>query len=195
MAGIFRDVYIYTTEREYIRDFIISAEPSETMTDGYFDVLVKTNGAYEGLSIDISILDKNGETVAIDSRYAEEDNVTSLRAIVTGAKFWSAESPNLYTLVVTLKNNGIPIEYISSKFGFRKIEIKDGIIRINGQRVVFKGTNRHEFDCERGRYMTEELMLTDIRLMKLNNINAVRTSHYPNCPDGLNCVMNTVFIL
>lgn len=185
MAGIFRDVYIYTTEREYIRDFIISAEPSETMTDGYFDVLVKTNGAYEGLSIDINILDKNGDTVAIDSRYAEEDNVTSLRAIVTGAKFWSAESPYLYTLVVTLKNNGIPIEYISSKFGFRKVEIKDGVIRINGKRVVFKGTNRHEFDCERGRYMTEETMLTDIRLMKQNNINAVRTSHYPNCPRWL----------
>ena len=155
------------------------------MTDGYFDLTVKTNGAYEGLSLDISILDKNGETVAIDSRYAEEDNVTKLRAIVTGARFWSAEHPELYTLVITLKNNGIPIEYLSQRFGFRRVEIKDGIIRINGKRVVFKGTNRHEFDCERGRYMTEETMLTDIRLMKQNNINAVRTSHYPNCPRWL----------
>ena len=185
MAGIFRDVYIYTTRREYIRDYTINAVPSETMTDGYFDLTVKTNGAYEGLSLDISILDKNGETVAIDSRYAEEDNVTKLRAIVTGARFWSAEHPELYTLVITLKNNGIPIEYLSQRFGFRRVEIKDGIIRINGKRVVFKGTNRHEFDCERGRYMTEETMLTDIRLMKQNNINAVRTSHYPNCPRWL----------
>ncbi len=185
MAGIFRDVYIYTTRREYIRDYTINAVPSETMTDGYFDLTVKTNGAYEGLSLDISILDKNGETVAIDSRYAEEDNVTRLRAIVTGARFWSAEHPELYTLVITLKNNGIPIEYLSQRFGFRRVEIKDGIIRINGKRVVFKGTNRHEFDCERGRYMTEETMLTDIRLMKQNNINAVRTSHYPNCPRWL----------
>lgn len=185
MAGIFRDVYIYTTRREYIRDYTINAVPSETMTDGYFDLTVKTNGAYEGLSLDISILDKNGETVAIDSRYAEEDNVTRLRAIVTGARFWSAERPELYTLVITLKNNGIPIEYLSQRFGFRRVEIKDGIIRINGKRVVFKGTNRHEFDCERGRYMTEETMLTDIRLMKQNNINAVRTSHYPNCPRWL----------
>ncbi|MBD8979105.1 MAG: DUF4981 domain-containing protein [Clostridiales bacterium] len=181
MAGIFRDVYIYTTEREYIRDYIINAVPSETLADGYFDVTVKTNGAYEGLSIDLSILDENGETVAIDSRYANEDNVTPLKAIVTGAKLWSAEAPNLYTLVITLKNNGIPTEYLSTKFGFRKVEIKDGIIRINGERVVFKGTNRHEFDCRLGRVMTEETMLKDILLMKQNNINAVRTSHYPNC--------------
>ena len=185
MAGIFRDVYIYTTEREYIRDFVIKAEPGETNKDGYFDVLVKTNGAYESLSIDVSILDKKGETVAIDSRYAEEDSVTPLRAIVTDAQMWSAEKPNLYTLVLTLKSNGIPIEYISSKFGFRKVEIKDGIIRINGERVVFKGTNRHEFDCKTGRYMTEEVMISDIIQMKRNNINAVRTSHYPNCPRWL----------
>lgn len=185
MAGIFRDVYIYTTEREYIRDFVIKAEPSETLTDGYFDVLVKTNGAYEALSLDISIVDNQGETVAIDSRYVEEDSVTSLKSIVTNAKLWSAEHPNLYTLVITLKSNGIPIEYISAKFGFRKVEIKDGIIFFNGERIVFKGTNRHEFDCKTGRYMTEEVMVSDILQMKKNNINAVRTSHYPNCPRWL----------
>lgn len=185
MAGIFRDVYIYTTEREYIRDYVIKAEPGEGFKDGYFDVLVKTNGAYEFLSLDIAILDENGEMAAFDSRYVEEDNVTTLKSIVTNAKFWSAESPNLYTLVITLKSNGIPIEYISAKFGFRKIEIKDGIIFFNGERIVFKGTNRHEFDCRTGRYMTEEVMISDILQMKQNNINAVRTSHYPNCPRWL----------
>lgn len=181
MAGIFRDVYIYTTEREYIRDFVIKAEPNETMTDGYFDVLVKTNGAYEGLSIDLNILDEDGATVALDSRYAEEDNVTTLKSIVTSAKMWSAEKPYLYTLVLTLKNNGIPIEYISAKFGFRRVEIKDGIILLNGKRLVFKGTNRHEFDCKTGRYITDDVMIADIQQMKKSNINAVRTSHYPNC--------------
>ncbi len=185
MAGIFRDVYIYTTEREYIRDYVIKAEPGEGFKDGYFDVLVKTNGAYEFLSLDIAILDENGDMAAFDSRYVEEDNVTTLKSIVTNAKFWSAEKPNLYTLVVTLKSNGIPIEYISTKFGFRKIEIKDGIIFINGERIVFKGTNRHEFDCRTGRYMTEDVMVSDILQMKQNNINAVRTSHYPNCPRWL----------
>lgn len=185
MAGIFRDVYIYTTEREYIRDYVIKAEPGEGFKDGYFDVLVKTNGAYEFLSLDIAILDENGEMAAFDSRYVEEDNVTTLKSIVTNAKFWSAESPNLYTLVITLKSNGIPIEYISTKFGFRKIEIRDGIIFFNGEKIVFKGTNRHEFDCRTGRYMTEEVMISDILQMKQNNINAVRTSHYPNCPRWL----------
>ena len=185
MAGIFRDVYIYTTEKEYIRDFIIKAEPNETFKDGYFDVLVKTNGTYEALSIDLNIIDAKGNMVALDSQYAEEDNITSLKAIVTDASMWSAENPYLYTLVLTLKNNGTPIEYVSTKFGFRKVEIKGGIININGKRVVFKGTNRHEFDCETGRYITEEVMISDILQMKRNNINAVRTSHYPNCPRWL----------
>ena len=185
MAGIFRDVYIYTTEKEYIRDFIIKAEPNETFKDGYFDVLVKTNGTYEALSLDLNIIDANGNMVALDSQYAEEDNITSLKAIVTDATMWSAENPYLYTLVLTLKKNGTPIEYVSTKFGFRKVEIKGGIININGKRVVFKGTNRHEFDCRTGRYMTEEVMVSDILQMKKNNINAVRTSHYPNCPRWL----------
>lgn len=181
MAGIFRDVYIYSTEREYIRDFEITAEPNDIYTDGYFDVVVKTNGAYEGLSLDLNIFDKDGEMVALDSRYAEEDNVTTLKAIVTNAKMWSAESPYLYTYVITLKNNGFPIEYLSGKFGFRTIQIKDGVILLNGKRLVLKGVNRHEFDCKTGRYMSEKVMLSDIIEMKKNNINAVRTSHYPNC--------------
>ncbi len=185
MAGIFRDVYIYTTEREYIRDYIIKAEPNETFKDGYFDVLVKTNGTYEALSIDLNIIDDKGNMVALDTQYAEEDNITSLKAIVTDANMWSAEKPYLYTLVLTLKKNGTPIEYVSTRFGFRKVEIKNGIIHINGRRVVFKGTNRHEFDCRTGRYMTEEVMRSDILQMKKNNINAVRTSHYPNCPRWL----------
>ena len=174
--------YIYTTEREYIRDFEIHAEPDSLLHDGYMNVTVKTNGAYEGLSIDMNVLDSNGEMVALDSQYASEDHITQLKSIVTNVKPWSAESPYLYTVILTLKNNGTPIEYISQKIGFRTVEIKDGIIKINGQRVVFKGTNRHEFDCNTGRYITEEVMKLDIELMKKNNINAVRTSHYPNTP-------------
>ena len=182
LGGIFRDVYIYTTEKEYIRDFEIHAEPDAQLHDGYMDVTVKTNGAYEGLSIDMSVLDKEGNVVALDSQYATEDHITKMKAIVTNVNPWSAETPYLYTVVLTLKNNGAPIEYISARVGFRTVEIKDGIIRINGRRVVFKGTNRHEFDCHTGRYISEEVMRRDIEIMKRNNINAVRTSHYPNCP-------------
>lgn len=182
LGGIFRDVYLYTTEREYIRDFVLKAQPDGEMKDGFVDVLVKTNGAYEGLSLDMSVLDAAGNTVALDCQYANEDHRTMLRAIVAGADLWSSEHPALYTLVLTLKNNGAPIEYISTKFGFRKVEILDGVIRINDRRVVFKGTNRHEFDCRTGRYITEEVMRDDLEKMKRANMNAVRTSHYPNCP-------------
>lgn len=182
LGGIFRDVYIYTTEKEYIRDFEIHAEPDELLHDGYLTATLKTNGAYEGLSIDMNVIDADGAVVALDSQYANEDHQTQMKAIVTNVKPWSAEEPNLYTVVFTLKNNGTPIEYISQKVGFRTVEIKDGIIRINGKRVVFKGTNRHEFDCHTGRYITEEVMRQDIELMKKNNLNAVRTSHYPNSP-------------
>lgn len=182
LGGIFRDVYLYTTEREYIRDFVLKAQPDGEMKDGFVEVLVKTNGAYEGLLLDMSVLDAAGNTVALDGQYANEDHRTMLRAIVAGADLWSSEHPTLYTLVLTLKNNGAPIEYISTKFGFRKVEILDGVIRINDRRVVFKGTNRHEFDCRTGRYITEEVMRDDLEKMKRANMNAVRTSHYPNCP-------------
>ncbi len=137
MGGIFRDVYIYTTEHEYIRDYVIKAEPNELLSDGYFELLLKTNGAYELLSVDINIIDKSGKTIAIDSQYVDEDNITTLKTIVTGANLWDSENPNLYTLVIILKKNGVPIEYLSSKFGFRKIEIKDSKILINNKRVVF----------------------------------------------------------
>ena len=130
----------------------------------------------------MSVIDENGNMVALDSQYANEDHITPMKAIVTNIKPWNAEEPHLYTVILTLKNNSLPIEYISQKIGFRAVEIKDGIIKINGRRVVFKGTNRHEFDCHTGRYITEEVMRTDIELMKKNNINAVRTSHYPNTP-------------
>lgn len=182
LGGIFRDVYIYTTEREYIRDFTVTAHPDVTLSDGYAEVLVKTNGTYESLSIDMNILDADGTTVALDTQYADEDHNTTLKAIVADVNPWSSENPYLYTIVLTLKNNGVPIEYISQKIGFRTVEIKDGIIRINGERVVFKGTNRHEFDCKTGRYITEDVMRYDIEMMKKANMNAVRTSHYPNCP-------------
>ncbi len=182
LGGIFRDVYIYTTDRQYIRDFRITAQPDVTLNDGYTELEVKTNGTYETLSIDMCILDADGETVALVSQYADEDHKTRLKAIVANVNLWSSENPYLYTVVITLKENGVPIEYISQRIGYRKVEIRDGIIRINGQRVVFKGTNRHEFDCSTGRYITEEVMRYDIEMMKKNNINAVRTSHYPNCP-------------
>lgn len=182
ISGIFRDVYIYTTEREYIRDFEITAVPIDSSEDGELSVNVKINGSYESLSVDMAVYDSDGTTVALDSCYVNEDLRAKMKAIVASAKLWSAEKPNLYTLVLALKSEGVPIEFVSSKFGFRKVEIKNGTILINGKRVVFKGVNRHEFTCGFGHYVPESVMIEDIKKMKDNNINAVRTSHYPNCP-------------
>ncbi len=182
ISGIFRDVYIYTTEREYIRDFEINAVPIDLSEDGELSVNVKINGSYESLSVDMAVYDSDGVTVALDSCYVNENLRAKMKAIVASAKLWSAEKPNLYTLVLALKSEGVPIEFVSSKFGFRKVEIKNGTILINGKRVVFKGVNRHEFTCDCGHYVSESVMIDDIKKMKDNNINAVRTSHYPNCP-------------
>lgn len=182
LAGIFRDVYIYTTEREYIRDFKVIASPDVLCKDGTLDVYVKTNGAYEGLNVELTLVDKHGNIVALDNRCASEEHRANLRAYVAGAKMWSAESPNLYTMVLCLKNNGTPVEYISTKVGFRKIEIRDGVILVNNKRVVLKGVNRHEFTCDEGHHVSREVMIQDLHKMKQNNINSVRTSHYPNDP-------------
>jgi beta-galactosidase len=96
---------------------------------------------------------------------------------------WSAEDPNLYTLVLSLVDQGGKLlETESCRVGFRKFERKDGLMQINGKRIVFKGTNRHEFASDKGRAITIDDMVNDIQLMKQHNINAVRTSHYPNHP-------------
>ena len=96
---------------------------------------------------------------------------------------WSAEKPYLYNVVIAVRDeNGAPYEYVSLKTGFRHIEIKDSVLYYNGKRLLLKGTNRHEFSCDTGRAVSKEMMIEDIKIMKKHNINAVRTSHYPNHP-------------
>lgn len=113
----------------------------------------------------------------------EGTQLLKLSAAVKNPLKWSAEKPNLYTLLISVKDDqGQLLEALSCKTGFRTFEIRDGLMKINGKRIVFKGTNRHEFSCDTGRALSKEDMITDIKLMKLHNINAVRTSHYPNQP-------------
>lgn len=185
LGGIFRDVYLYSTEREYIRDFTAVASPDVQCKDGNLELSIKTNGAYEGLSVEMTLLDADDTIVGLDSQCADENHRIRLRAYVADARLWSAECPNLYTLVLCLKYNGKPLEYIGSKIGFRKVEIREGLLFLNNRRLVLKGVNRHEFSCDTGHYVSAETMEQDIRLMKQNNINAVRTSHYPNDPKWL----------
>jgi beta-galactosidase len=119
------------------------------------------------------------------ARVGNEPGVDPRQAIVStvveGVRRWSAETPNLYTLVVSLKDpRGNVVDVETCRVGFRTVELKDGAVLVNGKRVIFTGVNRHEFDHVRGKSVTEEQMLLDIRLMKQCNVNAVRTSHYPN---------------
>ncbi|MCC8022404.1 MAG: DUF4981 domain-containing protein [Clostridiales bacterium] len=196
LGGIFRDVYLYITHREYIRDYTLTALPDSACRDGALDVLLKTNGAYEGLSVEMTVLDHQGKIVALDKQFADEDHRVQLSAMVAEAAMWSSEEPYLYTLILCLKNNNMPLEYISQRFGFRRIELKEGLLKLNGRRLVLKGVNRHEFTCDKGRYVEPDVMVRDIMLMKANNINVLRTSHYPGDPRWLElCDLYGIYVV
>lgn len=173
-SGIFRDVYIYAVPEVHVRDMKVRSDYDYKHGSGILtvDTDVKANQTY---SIKVKLYGKDIQTVF-------ESNTLPIRTIIPDVHPWSAEDPYLYTLVLKIKDaNGRLIETATTKIGFRTFEMKDGIMCINGKRIVFNGINRHEFSAENGRAVTFENMLWDIRFLKQNNINAVRTSHYPNC--------------
>ena len=182
LSGIFRNVYIYTTHESRIEDFKIEAKPDLMIGCGSVSVEMKLRNG-NGTEIEMEIFDQNGDMVGSDSCSAVSDKIW-LNSTVPEIKLWSAESPVLYqVLFVLTDSNGNPLEFTSAKVGFRTIEIKNSVVLLNGQRLKLKGTNRHEFSCDGGRVVPVEMMIDDIKLMKQNNINAVRTSHYPNCEE------------
>ncbi|MBD0383523.1 DUF4981 domain-containing protein [Paenibacillus sp. WST5] len=191
LSGIFRDVYLYSTPQTHIYDFSIRTELDDEYANAELRIQARvTNydarqyGAYtvEAMLYDRELRPQWGEPQRA-SADAGGTAYVELSAQIEHPHKWSAEKPYLYTLVLSLKDqDGQLLETESCKVGFRKFEIKDGLMRINGERIVFKGVNRHEFDCDRGRSVDEASMLADILLMKKYNINAVRTSHYPNHP-------------
>ena len=133
-----------------------------------------TNG-----TVQLDLLDAQGAKVAS----ASSQGANSLKATlsVSNPQKWSAEIPTLYTLVATLKDaGGKTLEVIPVKTGFRKVEIKDAQLLVNGQPILIKGADRHEMDPKTGYYVSPERMLQDIQIMKANNLNAVRTCHYPD---------------
>ncbi|WP_195980379.1 glycoside hydrolase family 2 TIM barrel-domain containing protein [Clostridium perfringens] len=190
LSGIFRDVFLYSTPKAHIRDYTLVTDLDDKYRDSNLNVEIDISnygikaGKYKIKGI---LYDENKKIVNEDISEFElndEENVlVSINTRVENPKKWTAETPNLYTYVIALENeNGEVVETISNKFGFRKIEIKNNQVCINGQPISFKGVNRHEFLPDTGRTLTEESMIEDIKLMKKNNINAVRSSHYPNDP-------------
>jgi len=189
LAGIFRDVFLMFTPKVHIYDFFARCDLDEKYEDAILKVDVTVSNydnELKNVKLKARLFDRDKKEV-IDTIYKDVSldgsDFTDLKisAFVKNPEKWSAEKPNLYTLVLALEDEaGNVFEAVSAKIGFRKFEIKDGLMQINGKRIVFKGVNRHEFTCDNGRAITKEEMIKSILLMKQHNINAVRTSHYPN---------------
>jgi beta-galactosidase len=193
LSGIHRDVYLYAVPKVHVRDYFTQ---SEFVGDDFSSATFKVDASVKNYdakisganTLEISLLDPTGKSVAsitqkIDPIKGKEETTYNLSAKVNAPLLWSAEKPHLYSVVVSVKDaQGKVTEALSSKFGFRKIEIKNKRVYINNEQVFFKGTNRHDFHPVFGKAIPVESMEQDIVLMKRYNINTVRTSHYPNSP-------------
>ncbi len=199
LSGIYRNVYLFATPAVHIRDFFVRATLDDQYEDGVLMIRPKLatykKMELKGWTVQAQLYDGKqailAQPLSIDVQrvlhesYPQRDNVrfALMRANVPGIKPWSDEMPNLYTLVLTLHDaTGKTVEAESCRVGFRTVEIKDGQFFVNGRSIKFFGTNRHEHDPDTGKAVSVARMVQDIKLMKANNINAVRTSHYPNDP-------------
>ncbi|MEG0236362.1 glycoside hydrolase family 2 TIM barrel-domain containing protein [Cetobacterium sp.] len=185
LSGIFRDVYLYSTPDVHVKDMFITSELTNNFKKATLKNTLKIQTYKEAIvDIEMELIDKTEVVLKVEEKNIKIDKELKLELNkkVENPKLWSAENPNLYEVKILIKDakTGDIIEECWQKFGFRKFEISDKIMKINGERIVFKGVNRHEFNCYRGRAVTEEDMIWDIKFLKANNFNAVRTSHYPN---------------
>ena len=188
LSGIERDVYLYSTPKQYIADYkVTSILEKNTYKDGVFELDVTVEGVAAGITtIAYELQNEAGKTVLNGSQPVKSRGLSNLITFdekrIPDVEKWSAEHPNLYTLILELKDaNGKVTEVTGTKVGFRTSEIKDGRFCINGVPVLVKGVNRHEHS-QLGRTVSKELMEEDIKLMKQYNINTVRNSHYPAHP-------------
>ena len=183
LTGIHRSCFLWAAPKSQIRDYFFTTDLDDSYTNAKANIKVTLTGAesINGGTVEASIM-SNGSTIATASQPAAAS--LSIDMDVTAPKLWSAEDPNLYDLVLTLKDKtGKTVDIRGGKVGFREVAIRnDGALIINGKRIVFHGVNRHDFSPINGRAITPEEIEGDIKTMKLLNINAVRTSHYPNDP-------------
>ena len=174
-SGIYRDVYLYTVPEVHVYDLQIRAIPDETLSAAALEIRTNTWGKGE-VKITLS---KDGETVIEDKKVLDGEEIYAWK--VENPVLWSAEDPQLYDLTLEVYNEAGELqEVIPQRVGFRRFEMKDGIMTLNGKRIVFKGVNRHEFSSVSGRHVSEEELRKDLKIMKQNNINAIRTCHYPD---------------
>lgn len=183
-SGIERNVLLIGRPAVRVRDFEVKADLENQYQDGVLDVEVALDGrrSVSGAAVQLKVLDGTKEIASTRLVAAgKTDTLLRFRRHFPGVRRWSAETPELYTLVVnTFDKKGRLTESFAQRFGFRKVEMKHGMLHVNGTPILIKGVNRHEHDMHRGRTITVESMVEDIRLMKQFNINAVRCCHYPN---------------
>ncbi|MFL6274389.1 MAG: glycoside hydrolase family 2 TIM barrel-domain containing protein [Blastocatellia bacterium] len=189
MSGIFRNVELVSRAPVYIRDFYAQTALDPAYRDATLNLNLKVRNATNDnrvMSVETRLLDDKQNSVfepvvTKANLSAQGEASLDIAQAVKNPKKWSAETPNLYRLLLTLKDDrGKVIESIPFSIGFRSSEIRDGQLLFNGRPLIIKGVNRHEFDPDLGQVVTTERMIQDIKLMKQSNINAVRTCHYPN---------------
>ena len=181
-SGVARECYLYARQHDAITDVRISSTLAHDYRDGVLDVAVAMQGT---CNLEAWLLDSAGNIVAQNTNSRVSNGRASFRMTVDNPCKWSAESPYLYTLVLAPTAPGgdhKPYSYVSQQVGFRRVEIKDGQLMVNGKRIMIKGVNRHEMDPDGGYVVSPERMEQDIAIMKRLNINAVRTCHYPDDP-------------
>ncbi|MEM7180454.1 MAG: glycoside hydrolase family 2 TIM barrel-domain containing protein [Spirochaetota bacterium] len=196
MSGIFRDVFLFSTPKLHIRDFFIKTDLDANYQDATVNVEVElknyaTGSKSQEFSLAFSIFDPTGNPMAdfpvatkIDPiPIGEAQKVLFSKLTINNPLKWTAETPSLYQMFLEIKDSsGKVLETVQSKFGFRKVERKGGQLLVNGVPIYIKGVNRHEMHPDTGQAIDKEQMLEDILILKQHNINAVRTSHYPNHP-------------
>ncbi len=204
-SGIFRDVYLYAVPDIHVRDLFVHTNVDDEYKNATItldvDMMVtggcvhcksscgtgscsteaKNDGKarIEKCTVDVTLVDPDGSLI-IEKKDMSMAEAFDGEYLVENAKLWSAETPYLYDMNICIKEDGVELETVTQKIGIRRFEMKNKVMHINGKRIEFNGVNRHEFNNVRGRYVLEEDMLWDIKFMKRNNINAVRTCHYPN---------------
>ena len=189
LSGIDREVYLHAAPQLTIWDFFVRSGLDPQYQDGVFSAAVslkKLKGAPAGASVAVELTNKAGKPVFSVKKDVPESGAAPelvFSGTVKDVQKWSAERPYLYSLLIKLKDkDGATTVVTGCKVGFRSVEIKNARLQVNGVPILIKGVNRHEYHPEKGRVADRATMLADIRLMKQNNINAVRTSHYPNDP-------------
>lgn len=185
VSGIEREVFLMAAPKTRVRDFFVHAGLDAAYRDGRLAVDMAVTGSGAPVTARAVLLDGTRPVLELSRRIAAGDGerAVSLTGAVPGVKQWSAETPNLYMLLVELYDaNGKVIQSTYSRIGFRTVEIRNGLVSVNGRPITIRGVNRHEHDPETFHVISLESMERDIQLMKRNNINALRTSHYPNDP-------------